>query len=176
MTLSGTSDSQPARDERRWTLRVCKQCGSHHQHYHDGCVTYSNAMFPQMTEWAGAEAVEVMPVSEHEAALARLENSVECKRQAFEVAEGGRKLWMERAEKAEAAARQVDEATLDAMLERAKSVRLFGLRCDELNYEDSGHPDVRHDDRRRAYGDFIWVGDLRAALLAALTARPEENG
>lgn len=68
-------------------------------------------MFPQVTEWAGVDELEVMPVSEHEAEVARLETSVVCKRQAFEVAEGGRKLWMERAEKAEAELERSRELT-----------------------------------------------------------------
>jgi hypothetical protein len=47
--------------------------------------------------------VEVMPVSEHE-------NAITVKRQAFEVAEGGRKVWMERAEQAQAENERLREA------------------------------------------------------------------
>lgn len=51
------------RDERHWTIRVCRKCGSHHGRFHDGCVTYSHPMYPQTTEYAGIDSIDVVRAS-----------------------------------------------------------------------------------------------------------------
>lgn len=48
----------------------------------------------------------------------------------------------------------------DEMIERAKSVRVFGLKCPELGSEKWAECDALHD--------FIWVEDLPEVLSAAL--------
>lgn len=54
---------------RRWEIRVCKKCGRHHGRFHDGCVTYSSPMFPQMTEHAGVDVVQVVAVEDAKRAV-----------------------------------------------------------------------------------------------------------
>lgn len=49
---------------KTWTIRVCRECGGHHGRLHDGCVTYSNPMFPQMTERAGVDEVRVVALDD----------------------------------------------------------------------------------------------------------------
>jgi hypothetical protein len=56
---------------RRWTLRICKECGGTHQRFHDGCVT-RRWSFPQVTEWAGVDEVDVIELAAHEAIVADL--------------------------------------------------------------------------------------------------------
>lgn len=51
---------------KRWSIRVCRKCGSDHGRFHDGCVTYSHPMFPQMTEHAGVDTIEVVPAAHAE--------------------------------------------------------------------------------------------------------------
>lgn len=60
----------------------------------------------------------------------------------------------------------IQQEITEEMIERAKSVRLFGLRCDELGCEDN--KSQIWEVSGRSYGDFIWVGDLPDVLRAAL--------
>jgi len=43
----------------------------------DGCVTHYHPMFPQVTEWAGVETIDVMPVADHERIVADLRTALD---------------------------------------------------------------------------------------------------
>jgi hypothetical protein len=71
------SPSTPIEATGPWTIRICRQCGSHHGRQHDGCVTYSHPMFPQATEHAGVDEVQVVPAAQLQAALERADRAEE---------------------------------------------------------------------------------------------------
>lgn len=81
---------------------------------------------------------------------------------------GGPQYAMEAVAYAALAAEREPVEITDEMIERAKSIRTFGLKCTELRSEEWAAVDGLHE--------FIWVEDLPDALSAAFSeARTEEQ-